>query len=172
MGRGGACPARSCPARRSRRSMATVGPTSMGRGGACPARSRPVGIVARAGQAPPLPGASGMDRAFGGIVALRPFFGGLFLDPLGRSLVMTDFPKRRRIRLPPDTYRRPGAYFVTVCLHHRRRHFGACLAGIVRLSPVGDICRRELPAIPDRWPAISLDSWVIMPDHLHCILLL
>jgi REP element-mobilizing transposase RayT len=40
------------------------------------------------------------------------------------------------------------------------------------LSRIGDICRGELLAIPERWPGLDLDSWVIMPDHLHFILFL
>lgn len=39
------------------------------------------------------------------------------------------------------------------------------------LSEIGDLCRTHLLGIPAHWDSTILDSWVIMPDHLHMILL-
>jgi len=67
-------------------------------------------------------------------------------------------------------YCMPGVFLVTICSLHRAPVLGACDRGLVTLSPVGEMCRGELLALPTRWSEIYLDEWVIMPDHLHCIL--
>src|SRR5688572_24728762 len=83
---------------------------------------------------------------------------------------MSFAPRRRRIRLPAEAYRRPGSFFVTICAKDRQRVFGTCDRGTVTLSPIGDICRARLLAIPVYWREVAIDEWIIMPDHLHLIL--
>ena len=83
---------------------------------------------------------------------------------------MADLPQRRQIRMSPGAYRMPGAFLVTVCSHRRLPLFGECNEGAVTLSPIGNLCRSELLAIPRRWDVVHLDEWVIMPDHLHFII--
>src|SRR6478609_5430254 len=80
-------------------------------------------------------------------------------------------PSRRSIRLSSSAYRRPGAYFITVCTADRRRILGDCSAGIHSLSSAGVLVEATLREVSHHWPAVALDAWVVMPDHLHAILI-
>jgi len=85
------------------------------------------------------------------------------------------FPSERPrvpIRLPGYDYTWSGSYFVTISTFHR-----ACLFGEVRhrrmvLSDAGRIAAGAWRAIPDHFPGVRLDAWVIMPNHVHGIILL
>lgn len=79
---------------------------------------------------------------------------------------------RRSIRLPGYDYAQPGAYFVTICTKDRRSLFGVIANQAVLLSPIGHIVEQCWLALPNHFPHLSLDAFVIMPDHLHGILVL
>ncbi|MCC7020145.1 MAG: hypothetical protein IT332_10345 [Ardenticatenales bacterium] len=79
---------------------------------------------------------------------------------------------RRSIRLARYDYARPGAYFVTVVAAGREWVFGEVVGGVMRLSPIGEIVRTCWAAIPDHHPSATLDAHVIMPNHIHGILIL
>ena len=83
-----------------------------------------------------------------------------------------DFPHRKCIRLRDYDYSRAGAYFVTICVDGKRCIFGRVDKAEMNLSPVGNICADRCPQIPDRFPGVELDCFVVMPNHLHAILLL
>ncbi len=78
---------------------------------------------------------------------------------------------RRSIRLRNYDYARPGAYFVTICVQGR-----ACLladaAEPLALSAAGEMAARWWETVPDHYPAVRLDGFVVMPNHLHGILVL
>jgi putative transposase len=80
--------------------------------------------------------------------------------------------RRRSIRLWEYDYRRDGAYFLTMCAHNRRPLFGSILNGHVRLSSIGQIVRECWCEIPHHFSQARLDRFVIMPDHLHGVLIL
>ena len=80
--------------------------------------------------------------------------------------------RRRSIRLHRYDYTRPGAYFVTICANERRSIFGAVRNGSMVLSEAGRIAEGCWLAIPEHFPNVSLDAFVIMPDHLHGIIVL
>ena len=73
-------------------------------------------------------------------------------------------------------YSSAGAYFVTVCTRDRRNFFWTDVgAGIARpqdvlLTPCGELVKRSLMEIPERYPGIILDHYVIMPNHIHILL--
>jgi REP element-mobilizing transposase RayT len=78
---------------------------------------------------------------------------------------------RRSIRLQGYDYATKGAYFVTICTQGRAFLFGEVVEGEMRLNEVGRIVEDVLHAIPDHFPHVALDEYVVMPDHLHVILL-
>lgn len=87
----------------------------------------------------------------------------------------THFAGKYRIastRLPGWDYRSPGYYFVTICTRHFVPHFGEVVDGRVVLSPVGEIVAEEWLKTEKIRPNVSLDEWVIMPDHLHGIIVI
>jgi REP element-mobilizing transposase RayT len=80
--------------------------------------------------------------------------------------------RRRSIRLKEYDYSQPGAYFVTICVNRRKCILGHIRDDDVVLSPVGEIIRRCWEDIPNHFSAIEPDAFVIMPNHVHGILVL
>jgi REP element-mobilizing transposase RayT len=80
--------------------------------------------------------------------------------------------RRRSVRLPGYDYSWPGAYFVTICTYGRDCLFGAFAGGRVRLSECGRAARDEWLRSAAVRPGIVLDAFVIMPNHLHGIIIL
>jgi REP element-mobilizing transposase RayT len=80
--------------------------------------------------------------------------------------------RRRSIRLSMYDYSEAGAYFVTICTRQRKCLFGAVRHGSVALSRAGQIVVDMWNALPGRFPTVELDASVVMPNHLHGILLL
>jgi len=84
------------------------------------------------------------------------------------------FRKRYRIpstRYPDWDYRWAGAYSVTICTRGRMRCLGDVVEGEVSLSPIGAIVADEWLKIPVRQARVALDEWIVMPDHMHGILI-
>lgn len=79
---------------------------------------------------------------------------------------------RRSIRLPHYDYSQAGAYFVTMVTYQRAKLFGEIQNSDVILSGEGRIVNSNLLLLPQNFPFLELDSWVIMPDHLHAILII
>ena len=72
--------------------------------------------------------------------------------------------KRRSVRLRGYDYSQEGAYFVTICTHRQ-----ALLFEDDETRAVVEQCWL---AIPDHFPCVELDEWVVMPNHLHGILVM
>ena len=70
---------------------------------------------------------------------------------------------RKRLRLRDFDYRSNGAYFVTVCTVAR---------SAVLIDHVKFVVKEELSALAVRFPGLSLDQYVVMPDHVHAIILI
>ncbi len=79
--------------------------------------------------------------------------------------------RRRSIRLPEYDYTRSGAYFVTICTYRQACLFGDVIDSIVQLSAWGEIASQCWRDIPDHFDHVELDEWVVMPNHVHGILL-
>jgi len=80
--------------------------------------------------------------------------------------------RRRSIRLKGYDYTRAGAYFVTICTKDRACLFGDVAAGVMRLNQMGHIVRQCWLAIPDHVPHVLLDEFVVMPNHVHGIIVI
>jgi putative transposase len=78
--------------------------------------------------------------------------------------------QRRSIRLPGYDYAAPGTYFLTFCTHRRACIFGDVAGPRIRLTPAGRIARECWLSIPLHFPHVSLDAFVVMPNHVHAIL--
>ncbi|GIW92825.1 MAG: hypothetical protein KatS3mg110_0866 [Pirellulaceae bacterium] len=79
---------------------------------------------------------------------------------------------RRSIRLPGYDYAQPAAYFVTICTKDRLCLFGEVVAGEMRLNDAGCIAHQCWTDIPDHFPHVQLDAFIIMPNHVHGILVI
>ena len=78
--------------------------------------------------------------------------------------------RRKSIRLKGYDYSRPGCYFVTIILHNIRCMFGGYCDGNIVLNDIGEIARKYWLNIPNHFPNVELDGYIIMPDHIHGIL--
>lgn len=81
-------------------------------------------------------------------------------------------PQRKSPRLHSFDYASEGAYFVTVCSHQRQCLFGHVLGGTVHLSPPGEPVDECWRALPVHLAGVTLDAYVVMPNHLHGIVML
>jgi REP element-mobilizing transposase RayT len=79
---------------------------------------------------------------------------------------------RRSIRLKGHDYSQPGAYFVTIRTLERACLFGHVVNGEMRLNDAGEIARRGWEDIPRHFPLVELDAFVIMPNHVHGIIVI
>ena len=88
-----------------------------------------------------------------------------------------NLPKRKHPRLEHYDYSTAGAYFITICTHSRRcllsRIVGRGLAPAeIRYTAYGRIAQEQLLLLEQRYPSLQIDQYVIMPNHIHAILLL
>ena len=81
-------------------------------------------------------------------------------------------PNRRSIRLQDYDYAQNGAYFVTICTNQRLCVLGDIRDGVMRCSTVGQVVEAAWQDLPHHTPGLILDAWVVMPNHLHGIVIL
>jgi REP element-mobilizing transposase RayT len=81
-------------------------------------------------------------------------------------------PNRRTARLNNFDYASCGAYFVTVCTYERACTLGDITNQAVVLTEIGAIVDQCWRAIPTHFPTATLDTHVVMPNHVHGTILL
>ena len=92
-----------------------------------------------------------------------------------------ELPRRRDIRLKEYDYSQPGYYFVTICTAVRHQDILSVISPAVgaiinrppaevSLTALGQLARQAILEIPNRYPGILVDTYCIMPDHVHLIL--
>ena len=80
--------------------------------------------------------------------------------------------RRRSIRMKSYDYSAGGPYYVTICTKHRECLFGNILKENMKLSRLGRIARKNLLNIPKHFENIELDTYVVMPNHIHVIIMI
>ncbi len=61
-------------------------------------------------------------------------------------------------------------YFVTICTAHRECFFGEIDDGKMILSKIGEMAQKYWYEIPEHFPFVKLDEFVVMPNHIHGII--
>lgn len=79
---------------------------------------------------------------------------------------------RRSIRLQGFDYSQPGSYFVTLVTCQRECLFGEVLNGEMRPGQLGEIAAASWAALAWHFRNIELDEFVVMPNHLHGIIVI
>lgn len=79
---------------------------------------------------------------------------------------------RKQLRIPGYDYTRSGAYFITICTWKRCRFFGNIVDGGMIMVDCGQIAFDCWNALPDHFPNIELGGFVVMPNHVHGILII
>jgi putative transposase len=80
--------------------------------------------------------------------------------------------RHKSIRLKEYDYSQPGAYFVTVCTHNRASLFGKIIDGEMVLNDMGKIVGKCILDIPVHFSDVEIDKFVIMPNHVHLIIII
>lgn len=88
---------------------------------------------------------------------------------------MDRFKNKYRIgsaRLAGYDYGQNGAYFITICTANREPFFGKVLNKEMRLNQLGELAQKYWMQIPQQFSFAKLDEYVIMPNHMHGILMI
>ena len=80
--------------------------------------------------------------------------------------------RRNSLRLSGYDYTQPGAYFVTMNTHQRECLFGEIIDGVMLLNEYGSHAKECWIAIPEHFPNVELGVYVIMPNHVHGIIII
>jgi REP element-mobilizing transposase RayT len=68
-------------------------------------------------------------------------------------------------------YTQEGAYFVTMCTRNRLPLFGEVIDDQVQLNEIGEFAAACWEQIPQHYAHVELDAAVVMPNHVHGILI-
>ncbi|HAH04266.1 TPA: transposase, partial [Candidatus Komeilibacteria bacterium] len=88
---------------------------------------------------------------------------------------MSLFNNKYRIestRLPFYDYSMPGYYFVTVCVQGGHYYFGQVENKKMKLSKLGRAVGKYWQEIPKHFPFVKLDEFMVMPNHIHGIIII
>jgi putative transposase len=69
-------------------------------------------------------------------------------------------------------YSAPAFYFVTICTRNRACNLGDIVDGALVPSVAGQIVTEEWLTTPEVRPNVGLDAWIVMPNHLHGIVVI
>ena len=78
------------------------------------------------------------------------------------------FPFRKNPRMKGYDYSTPNYYFVTICTWQKQHLFGQ--AG--NLNVYGELAKQGLQEIESHFPSVKVEHFVVMPNHVHAILIL
>ncbi len=88
---------------------------------------------------------------------------------------MEKFQGKYRIpsaRLQTWDYGSNGMYFITICTKNRDHYFGEIEGGKMLFSEMGRLAEKYWYEIPEHFPFIKFDEFVVMPNHIHGILII
>ena len=85
---------------------------------------------------------------------------------------MHERPSRKPLRYTGHDYRAPCRVHITICTHHRQPLFGTVAASGVHLNDAGRHVAASLHALHSDADGIAIDTQIVMPDHVHAIIVL
>jgi putative transposase len=74
-------------------------------------------------------------------------------------------PRRQSIRLQGYDYSENGAYFITVCTNTKAPYFET-------YPELNNIVQAQWETLPERFPTMIADAFVVMPNHIHGVIIL
>lgn len=85
---------------------------------------------------------------------------------------MKAYKSRKANRLKEYDYSLSGYYFVTICAHNHKELFGSIENNKAYLNDTGRMIDSVLKNLPQYYPQISIDTYVIMPNHIHAVIIM
>ena len=85
---------------------------------------------------------------------------------------MSNMSKRKQLRLRGYDYSQNGYYFVTICTKQKGSVFGTINDNKMSLYAAGKVVQNCWEEIPAHYPFVLLDQFVIMPNHVHGIIVI
>jgi REP element-mobilizing transposase RayT len=79
---------------------------------------------------------------------------------------------RRSIRLQGFDYSETGSYFITICTYKKEHLFGEIVNSEMKLNLLGQFAYNQWKQIPQRFENVELNEFVIMPNHIHGIIVI
>lgn len=79
-----------------------------------------------------------------------------------------NIPKRKPTRIPRFDYTSENYYFVTICTHEKKYIFGS----VGNLNAFGRVAEQDLRELGLHYPGVRVDKMVIMPNHIHAIIVI
>ena len=83
-----------------------------------------------------------------------------------------ELPKRATIRWQGYDYAQQGAYYLTICTDDRRHWFGRITDGVMHPSAIGQLAQQCWDAIPEHIPHVDVGEFIVMPNHVHGIVVI
>ena len=83
------------------------------------------------------------------------------------------FPQRKSMRLKSFDYSSTGAYFLTLCIQDRKNILSTVVgegSPLPKLTNYGEIVDKWILKIPEKYEDYSIDTYVVMPNHVHILL--
>ena len=82
------------------------------------------------------------------------------------------YPERKLNRLKNYDYSWPGYYFVNICAKNGQGTLGNVQGERIILNKYGEIVKKQWVWLEKQYSYIKHDAWIIMPDHLHGIIII
>ena len=79
---------------------------------------------------------------------------------------------RKNPRLTEYDYTIGGYYFITICTKDKKYYFGEIRDEKMQLNKIGKIAYKNIEKIKEIYKTINIDKYVIMPNHIHLILVI
>ena len=78
------------------------------------------------------------------------------------------FATRKPTRIPKYDYTNDNYYFITICTHEKECIFGT----VEQLNQLGEIAMQDLQNIENCYEGVRIDNCIVMPNHVHAIIVL
>jgi REP element-mobilizing transposase RayT len=82
------------------------------------------------------------------------------------------YHNRKSNRLPDYDYSKSGAYFITICVAFNKCLLGNIVEGRMVLNEFCKIAQDYLNGIPEKYTQAKIHEHVVMPNHIHAIIVI
>jgi putative transposase len=80
--------------------------------------------------------------------------------------------KIKSLRKINYNYSSIGSYFITICTQNKHKYFGNIMNCEMKLNDIGQIASKFWLEIPKHFSNVMLDEFIVMPDHIHGIIII